>query len=145
MNIDNLNTTQNSGNPEDLNFFKNADIPFDESKEEVWDKISNKLENIIIDKPRDTFLSTLWFKLMAVFIAIMGIGFIAFAQFYTTVIVAQRGAHIYHVFPDGSTVELNAASTILYKPYRWSVFREVELTGEAFFGVKRRNAIYSNF
>ena len=137
MNIDNLNTTQNQGNPKDYKFFKNADIPFDESKEEIWDKMSNKLEDIIIEKPKATLLSALWFKLMAAFVVVIGIGFIAFTQFYTTVIVAEKGVHVNHVFPDGSKVELNAASSITYQPYRWSTLREVQLTGEAFFSVKK--------
>ncbi|UTW66459.1 FecR family protein [bacterium SCSIO 12643] len=136
MNIDDLNTTQSPKGSEDLKFFQNADIPFDESKEEIWDKISTQIENAVIHKPKTSFLSALWLKLVTAFIVVIITGGFLFIQFYSIEIKADRGARESHVFPDGSTVDLNADSRVIYNPYTWSSQRNVTLTGEAFFDVK---------
>lgn len=42
-----------------------------------------------------------------------------------------------HILPDGSTVELNAGTTIRYEKATWAIARRVSLEGEAFFEVKK--------
>lgn len=137
MNIDDLNTEQNQNGPKDLKFFQNADIPFDESKEEIWDKISSQIENVVVSKPKTSFLSTLWLKFLATFVMLVIVGCVLCIQFYSIEIIADRGVRKSHIFPDGSMVELNVDSRISYKPYVWDDQRDVELSGEAFFDVKK--------
>ncbi len=42
-----------------------------------------------------------------------------------------------HQLPDGSSVVLNAASKVSYRPLRWGLARKIELEGEAFFQVTK--------
>ncbi len=49
----------------------------------------------------------------------------------------EAGQRLVHTFPDSSTVELNAATTLRYSPGDWGRERVVELDGEAFFNVKK--------
>ena len=51
------------------------------------------------------------------------------------VIETDAGQQFVHQLPDGSVVELNAATTLRYRPERFGRERSVELSGEAFFDV----------
>lgn len=53
-----------------------------------------------------------------------------------TTIQTGTGEYIVQKLPDGSSVELNAASTIQYNQKDWSNNRTLDLRGEAFFKVK---------
>ncbi|HOY19043.1 MAG TPA: FecR domain-containing protein [Haliscomenobacter sp.] len=50
---------------------------------------------------------------------------------------AGIGQKLTHQLPDGSSVAINAASSISYHPWRWRFTRQVELEGEAFFQVTK--------
>lgn len=52
-----------------------------------------------------------------------------------TTISVPRAAQLTHTLPDGSTIILNAESSIQYKESSYSTDREITLTGEAFFQV----------
>lgn len=52
-------------------------------------------------------------------------------------ISTQPGAHSKIILPDGSTVWLNAGSRLIYNKNFDAAIREVELTGEAYFDVKK--------
>ena len=52
-------------------------------------------------------------------------------------IATQAGAHSKIILPDGSTVWLNAGSRLTYSKNFDADIREVELTGEAYFDVKK--------
>ncbi len=52
-----------------------------------------------------------------------------------TTISVPRAEQLTHTFPDGSTVILNAESSIQYKKNSYSTDRRITLTGEAFFQV----------
>lgn len=53
------------------------------------------------------------------------------------VVQTDAGQRLTHTFPDNSTVELNAATTLRYRPGDWGRERMVELDGEAFFEVEK--------
>jgi|AntRauTorckE5430_2_1112549.scaffolds.fasta_scaffold07948_3 ferric-dicitrate binding protein FerR (iron transport regulator) len=52
-------------------------------------------------------------------------------------LVTTTGGKDIYELPDGSMVTLNAQSSISYEPEEWLSARRVELTGEAFFEVKK--------
>ncbi len=52
-------------------------------------------------------------------------------------IATRPGAHSKIILPDGSTVWLNAGSKLTYNKHFDAAIREVELTGEAYFDVKK--------
>ncbi|HRO48000.1 FecR family protein [Agriterribacter sp.] len=52
-------------------------------------------------------------------------------------IATRPGAHSKIILPDGSTVLLNAGSKLTYNKHFDAAIREVELTGEAYFDVKK--------
>ena len=118
--------------------FSNLNPNYSKSKKEVWNKI-----NILIDQDNDRGSQTiipiknLWYKysIAASLLIIFSLGL--FMRFYTTEINTPNGRIAEHILPDGSLVELNAATTINYHPYWWKFKRLVNLEGEAFFKVKK--------
>ena len=118
----------------DSDFFSKASIPFKESKEEIWEKLSNKLTEA--PKAKTKVISMTWFKLAAA-VLILLVAATFFMKFYTTTIESLKGEHLAYTLPDGSIIDLNAASSISYHPYWWNFNREVELEGEAFFEVEK--------
>ncbi len=121
-------------NPE--NIFKKIDIPFKDSKEEIWDILSDKISDKPQIIPKTKVISMTWLKVAAASIAIL-IGSTIFLKSHTKTINCEKGERISHVLPDGSTVEMNAASTMSYNPYWWNFKRELSLEGEAFFKVEK--------
>ncbi|MEO1054725.1 MAG: FecR domain-containing protein [Bacteroidota bacterium] len=59
-------------------------------------------------------------------------------------IVAEPGSRLTYTLPDGSTVELNAGSTLTYSKANWDKQRKVTLKGEAFFEVAKGSTFTVN-
>jgi transmembrane sensor len=74
-----------------------------------------------------------WFKYAAVFIMLISV--VGFLRFYQKTIEAPRGMHLAHILPDGSSVELNAETSITYNPFWWRLNRKISLEGEGYFKV----------
>lgn len=112
-----------------------------ESKEAIWDKHFAGLTDASAEDNSGTssksvpFLRWTMISVAASFILILGLA--GFAYLYQVTIFNQAGAQLSAVLPDGSKVEMNAASQIQYKPYWWKINRGVSLQGEAFFKVKK--------
>jgi len=106
------------------------------SKDEIWNGIFSKIDDAeVISRVRRL---SFW-KYAAVAGIAMMIAGISFTYFYVTTETAMSGVHLSATLPDGSSVNLNAESEIKYKPYLWSVSREIMLKGEACFEVKQGN------
>ncbi len=59
-----------------------------------------------------------------------------FGLFFNTITyTSDPGKQLAVMLPDGSTVDLNAASTLTHKRFFWSQDRKITLTGEAYFEV----------
>lgn len=106
------------------------------SKEDIWNDIFEQLEDsppIIQMRSRS---KPVWLYVAAAVAAIVillpGIAF-----FYTKSETAGRGTQLAVFLPDGSKVDLNAESSITYKPLWWMIARNVELQGEAYFEVEK--------
>lgn len=120
-----------------FNHLPGMDLSYDKSADEVWSELSQVIrsERRINSVPVSrAFSQRIWWA-AAVLIVLLGAG--AFMNLYTTNVSASLGEHIMAQLPDGSFVELNAGSELEYQPFLWFVNREVVLTGEAFFDVKK--------
>lgn len=116
-----------------IDSFKNLENDFGTSDDALWVKIEKKT---ILKRESKTFnLGWKSYGIAASLIVLMGM--ILFLRLYSIEVSANKGQHFSHELPDGSIVQLNAASSIHYKPYWWHIEREVALTGEAFFEVQK--------
>jgi ferric-dicitrate binding protein FerR (iron transport regulator) len=124
--------------PEGLSdlFFSSANIPWEKSKEEVW----NDLEKRIAEEDRPPVLiqgllpGRQWLAMAASLLLLLSVS--AFMRFYTVKTICPQGVRTSLQLPDGSEVELNASTRVSYHPYWWFISRKVELEGEAFFHVE---------
>lgn len=64
-------------------------------------------------------------------------GLTSFMRFYSTKITVPAGIHQTAMLPDGSTVELNAASSLTYYRFWWPIERKLKFDGEGFFSVEK--------
>ena len=136
-------STNNSNNKNQFEkhselFFKKAQIPFEKSKDEVWDQISGQLEEK--SSPRTAKMSTerIVFSLAASLIILLSIG--SFFRFYTNTVTVEAGERLTYQLPDGSSVELNAQSVLRYHSLWWNISRQLSFEGEAFFNVEKGRA-----
>ena len=106
------------------------------SKEQVWAELEGLLEKPVQApaKVRSIFSDQL--KIAASIILIASLGVLAGLRFYTTTINCLPGQQKTAQLPDGSTVQLNAQSSIKFNPYWWKINREVNLEGEGYFKVQ---------
>lgn len=104
------------------------------SKDEVWNEIFSAQEEH--NTPSKVRLLSFWKYAAAAVVAMIVAGG-SFSYLYTATQTVARGARLTVTLPDGSNVSLNAESQLKYKPYWWFASRDVRLTGEAYFEVKR--------
>ena len=114
--------------------FSNLVIPWEKQKEEIWEDLEARLEH---NPAKVVRLYTTWGKYAAVAVILILLGTSLFMRFYTTSVVSIEGRHLSHILPDGSKVDLNAASSISYHPYWWRISRQVKFSGEGFFEVAK--------
>lgn len=118
---------------ENIDYFKNLESDFQTSDEALWAKIDEKT---IAKKDVKTYqLGWKSYSIAATLVILVSMSL--FLRLYTIDVSANKGQHFSHELPDGSVAQLNAASTISYKPYWWTFEREVQLSGEAFFDVEK--------
>jgi transmembrane sensor len=110
-------------------------IDWGKSKEQVWLEMEKKMEPLQPVRVRVMFAPWMKIAMAAVFTLI--IGFAVFMQLYTKTVVVPAGQHSISYLPDGSSVQLNAQSSISYKPLLWVFSRNIRFEGEAFFEVEK--------
>lgn len=116
-------------------FFSRVSIPWEQNKEEIWESFEAKMK--IQPKKRTIRLHSNVWRMAAAASLLLLLGITVFLRFYTRTIETFPQQHLTHSFPDQSTVELNAVTTLKYHPYWWRFSREVTLDGEAFFNVEK--------
>lgn len=104
------------------------------SKEQVWDEMQEAIQN----KPLTVRKTQ---RRLVTYLAAASIILIccstAFLKFYTKSYETLSNEHLAVILPDGSMVQMNENSSLGVNPYWWRFLREVELSGEAFFDVKK--------
>lgn len=131
-----MRSNGNHINREEESLFQKLEVPYSESKEQIWDKLSEKITTPTAVKETKV-IPLNWFKMTAAAAAVLLIGVSLFFGLYTRTIYCDKGEHLAYILPDGSTIEMNAASKLSYHPFWWSIKRSVSMEGEAFFSVKK--------
>jgi ferric-dicitrate binding protein FerR (iron transport regulator) len=110
-------------------------IHWKKSRDEVWMELEKKIA--IAPSAGKIILFRPWLKIaIAAGIALM-VGISALINFYTKTINVPMGQHAEIYFPDNSRINLNAQSTLSYKPLLWKFSRSVKFEGEAYFDVMK--------
>jgi len=115
-------------------FFTGGEFHWEKSEADVWNKLETRIDQRSGRIVRLNFALVRW-AAAAVFIVLVGIT--GLMRFSTKTIQTIAGEHRTISLPDGSTVELNAQSTVSYHQYWWSIDRKIEFEGEAFFSVEK--------
>jgi transmembrane sensor len=113
-----------------------GEFDWSRSKSAVWDNLDAYSTQKLTRKVTFDFRIVQW-AAAAVFIILLGTS--GFFRFYSKTITTQAGSHLALNLPDGSSVNLNAQSTLTYHPYWWRFERKVKFEGEGFFEVKKGN------
>jgi ferric-dicitrate binding protein FerR (iron transport regulator) len=117
-------------------FFSNTKIGWDKSREEIWVEMEKKLGNAAAIEETAGLIRLQWvrYAVAALFLAFAAIAIVM--QVYVKKVIVPEGQHAEVMLPGNSSVKLNAASVITYKPLKWVLERKVTLDGEAFFEVE---------
>lgn len=117
-------------------------VPTGRSKDEVWESLGSVISSETSPVKRQLIPAS-WI-VAASFALLLSLG--SLLMFHTTDVECPRGQHVAVVLPDGSNVLLNSESKLSYQKYLWWKKRKVNLTGEAFFKVKKgkRFSVMSN-
>lgn len=116
--------------------FKRTEIPFDKSKEEVWEELSGKLhgKQSARGSARHLIIRYERIALAATIALLLSVG--VFSRLYRVKTVCHVGESLTVELPDGSLAELNESTTLHFYPLWWPLSRKVYQEGEAFFEVK---------
>ena len=131
-------TPNENQNTQEEEFFKKVEVGYSQTKEQIWDQLSEKIKETkpVITEPVIIPISP-WFKRVAAIAAVLLIGATMFIGLYSNTVTSQRGEMISYTLPDGSTIQLNAESSISYRPFFWQISRKISFEGEGFFQVKK--------
>lgn len=122
---------------EDLSrdFFQEVEIPYHQSREEIWAELEPKLSEPVVQKPIFPASRKIVYGIAASLILLAGV--FSLLRFYTTSVSCPAGQHLSYQLPDGSEIQLNASSSLSFKPFWWRFSREVSFEGEGFFSVEK--------
>lgn len=116
-----------------LELISGTRIDWGKSKQEIWAELEKKME--VASPVKIRTMGSPWIRIaMAAGLAIL-IGVTVLLQSYKKTITIPTGLHGSIILPDQSHVQLNAQTTLSYKPLIWRFSRKVKLDGEAFFEV----------
>ncbi len=128
MNENSLHITE-----EEKSLFNQVDYPYTKSKDDVWEVLSDKIN----EKPDSKIILKSSKKWILILLAFVLIALLVGVRFYKKTIVSVKGEFANHILPDGSQINLNSESYISYHPYWWKINRELNFEGEAFFEVEK--------
>lgn len=113
---------------------KGMEIPWEASKEEVWQNLEQSIQSREVKVHRMS--TSVWIRLAAALVVVL-VSSGLFMRFFERQVACDSGEHLTHQLPDGSTVELNSGSSISYHPFWWRLSRSLDFEGEAFFQVQK--------
>ena len=115
--------------------FPEIEISYSRSKEAVWEAISQQIDQKAARPAKSVGKLIILRSVAALFLGLLTLT--AILRFYTKTIECPSGEQLTATLPDGSSVKLNAASTLSYHPGWWNFARQVKFEGEGFFQVER--------
>jgi ferric-dicitrate binding protein FerR (iron transport regulator) len=110
-------------------------IPYQKSKEEIWQSIQQEMSKSEPKVIELNFRKMRMFWAAAVIVLLISSGLTI--RFFHYTVESQPGQLATFFLPDGSEVSLAARSKATYYPLWWSFSRKVTLQGEAFFKVRK--------
>ncbi len=114
----------------------NLDVGWDEPKELIWQQLAAKMEKPV-EQPKVILLHRPVFRYAIAAIVVLMLGIGSVMRFYRADYVTGAGEHLLVTLPDGSTVQLNAESSVAFHPYWWRFSRELAFDGEGYFEVEK--------
>lgn len=136
MKLNKEHSTNNGSNRNDpLKLFIHGNVPWEKSKDEVWEEINFFIDKSVENKFRLNI--SLFLRYAAAAGIIMLLAFTSFLRFYSKTYTTKQGEHLELILPDGSKTCLNTGTTLKYHPYWWKISRKAKLDGEAFFVAAR--------
>lgn len=122
-----------------VNGAKNLRVPAGQSEDQAWQLIENKISESTSTKVISISRRN-WIVGIAASLALAIGAFFILDQNTNQITIETSLAEVQTVdLPDGSIVYLNAESSITYSEETWAEARDIELSGEAFFEVKKGN------
>jgi transmembrane sensor len=115
--------------------FSNGKINWEKPEADVWTELSQKIDNVPAGRKISMISLVAKYAAVAVFFILLGLGALTFL--FTKTLTSLPGEHIVAELPDGSSVELNAGSTLKYYPLKWQFERKLHFEGEGFFNVQK--------
>jgi ferric-dicitrate binding protein FerR (iron transport regulator) len=116
-------------------FFRHAGVPYERSREQVWEALEGKLDRAPLGHVVRYRFSTAA-KVAAAIILLLAGTFLVL-RFYSVSVSIPAGEQLAYTLPGGSTVELNAESRLSYRPFWWRYSRTVRFEGEGYFTVEK--------
>lgn len=107
------------------------------SKEQVWAEMEILMSKPLPAKGKIWSLNIRKWSMAASITLFVSLSILASLRFYTKTVSCLPGKTEIATLPDGSTVQLNAQSTLSFHPLWWKINRAVNLEGEGFFKVKK--------
>jgi transmembrane sensor len=107
------------------------------SKEDVWAELELMLNKPLKKEGKVIAMNVRKWQVAASLIFALLFASVLGSRFYKKSVISLPGKQELAILPDGSEVHINSTSEISYNPIWWSVNREVNLKGEAFFKVKK--------
>lgn len=132
-----INPQHNETSDLETNVFKHVEVPFNNTKEDIWEKMSGKIDFDNPPNKKAKIIKLKWYKIASVATILIIFGSTLFLKNYSISISSNLNEKFSHILPDNSEVYLNENSTLTYHPYWWSFNREIEFEGEAFFEVEK--------
>lgn len=120
---------------ESRDFFAKGEIAWENDESEIWASLSEKINRAPAAKTVNLYPAIFKWSAAAVIVFLAGLSAIFF--FYSKQIESLPGQNLVATLPDGSTVELNAGSTLKYYPLKWKLERKLKFEGEAYFMVQK--------
>ena len=107
-------------------------------KEATWDILMQSIDTKDKKETKTVSISsrTTWLSVAASLIVLFTISTLVY-KYSLVQVESLKGTFANVLLPDSSEVKLNADSKIEYRKYGWVKNREIKLTGEAFFSVKK--------
>jgi ferric-dicitrate binding protein FerR (iron transport regulator) len=134
MNKKNIHTDKDF-NADTSDLFSKVNVPYEKSKEEVWQQLAPHIEEHPSGSKTIWMTSKIIVSIAASLLILFSI--LSVMRFYTKTVPAPNGQHLTVTLPDGSTVDLNAHTTLTYHPFWWQFSRTVGFEGEGLFHAEK--------
>jgi len=138
---DNIEEKSNPEFDQFMDMLSSAQVPEGRSKDEAWDLLMKNIEQSEQkeeSKVRRLPIINTIISVAAMIVFMIG-GWYTYTVTKTETFTAGNGQMARVELPDKSVVQLNAGSSISFKPHGFLEHRHIELQGEAFFKVQKGN------